>query len=40
MFAVAEAIVGQVILVVLVARLVGLHVALSANAQRDRHGDD
>ncbi len=36
MLAIMEAIVGQVILVVLVARLVGLHVALSAHGQHER----
>lgn len=36
MLAITEAIVGQIILVVLVARLVGMHVALSANGQRER----
>ena len=36
MLAVTEAVVGQVILVVLVARLVGMHVAQSADAKQDR----
>jgi len=37
-FAVLEAVLGQIYLAVLVARLVGLHIAQAANG-RDRHGE-